>query len=345
MMNLIKPNRLRPGDKIATVSSSWGGAGDERLRYRYETGKKRLEEEFGLKVFEMENTLKGSKYLYEHPEKRAEDLMNAFSHSSIKGIFSCIGGDDSIRMLPYIDFEVIRKNPKVFIGYSDTTITHFMCLKAGLSSFYGASILGEFGENVKIYDYTVKWLKKTLFSDEIIGRIPQAEEWTGDRIEWIEENKFKVKTMYKNNGYELLQGKGKVTGHLIGGCMEVMEMMKGSSLWPSQDIFKNSILFFETSEDMPDPTYVKYWLRNYGTLGILNSINGIIWGKPYQEKYYDEYKDMILKVMAEFGLIDLPILYNMSFGHNQPMMCIPMGVSGEIDCENISFKILDAGVK
>ena len=86
----------------------------------------------------MPNTLKGTDYLYNHPEKRAEDLMAAFKDKTIKGIFTCIGGDESIRMLPYIDFDVIRDNPKVFIGYSDTTISHFMCLKAGISSFYGA---------------------------------------------------------------------------------------------------------------------------------------------------------------------------------------------------------------
>ncbi len=94
-------------------------------------GKKRLEDTFGLQVVEMENTLKGTDYIYAHPEKRAEDLMQAFSDKSINGIFACIGGIDSIRLLPYIDFEIITRNPKIFIGYSDSTIIHYMCLKAG----------------------------------------------------------------------------------------------------------------------------------------------------------------------------------------------------------------------
>ncbi|RHW65530.1 LD-carboxypeptidase, partial [Clostridium botulinum] len=108
MLKLAKPKRLKPGDKIATVSLSWGGAGDADLLWRYKLGKKRLQEQFGLEVVEMPNTLKGSDYLYHHPEKRAEDLMSAFSDTSIKGIFSCIGGEESIRMLPYIDFNVIK---------------------------------------------------------------------------------------------------------------------------------------------------------------------------------------------------------------------------------------------
>ena len=174
MLKLVKPQRLNRGDKIATVSLSWGGAGDTDFLWRYNLGKKRLQEQFGLEIVEMSNTLKGSSYLYHHPEKRAEDLMAAFSDTSIKAIFTCIGGAESVRMLPYIDFDIIKNNPKIFIGYSDTTITHFICIKANLSSFYGASILAELAENIKIFDYTAYWLEKTLFDASPIGLIPAA---------------------------------------------------------------------------------------------------------------------------------------------------------------------------
>lgn len=344
MLNLNKPQRLKSGDKVATVSLSWGGAGDADLLWRYNLGKKRLEEQFGLKVVEMPNTLKGSDYLYHHPEKRAEDLMAAFSDTSIKGIFSCIGGEESIRMLSYIDFHIIKDNPKVFIGYSDTTIAHFMCLKANLSSFYGASILAEFAENIKMFDYTAYWTNKVLFDPSPIGIIPASNEWTGERIEWFEENTSIAKNMIKNQGYEFLQGKGVVKGPLIGGCIEVMEMMKGTSLWPSKEKFEDAILFFETSEDMPEPSYMEYWLRNYGSQGILQKVKAIIFGKPYQEKYYEEYKASIMKIISELGLLDLPIVYNMTFGHNQPMTCLPYGAMAEIDCGNKTFTILESGV-
>ena len=165
-MKLIKPKRLQPGDKVATISLSWGGAGDTDILWRYEIGKKRLEEEFGLKVVEMPNTLSGTEYLYNNPQKRAEDLMRAFKDPSIKGIFSCIGGDESVRMLPYIDYDVIKNNPKVFIGYSVTTVTHFICLKAGISSFYAPSILSELAENVEMFDYTKHWVNKVLFDNK-----------------------------------------------------------------------------------------------------------------------------------------------------------------------------------
>ncbi len=123
-----------------------------------------------------------------------------------------------------------------------------------------------------------------------------------------------------------------------------MEMIKGTSLWPSNEIFEDAILFFETSEDMPEPSYIEYWLRNYGSQGILQKAKAIIFGKPYQEKYYEEYKETIMKVILELELFDLPIIYNMSFGHNQPMMCLPYGAMAEIDCDKSTFSILDPGV-
>lgn len=72
---LTKPKRLRPGDKVATVSPSWGSAGDPELRWRYEQGVQRLKEVFGLEVIAMPNSLEGSDYLYEHPQARAEDII------------------------------------------------------------------------------------------------------------------------------------------------------------------------------------------------------------------------------------------------------------------------------
>ncbi|MCC8022419.1 MAG: LD-carboxypeptidase, partial [Clostridiales bacterium] len=164
MKQLKKPNKLVKGDKIAAVSLSRGLAGEREILWRYQQGKRRLEQEFQLQVVEMPHTLCGAAYLDAHPEARAEDWMAAFADPSIKGIFSCIGGEDTIRLLPYIDFTIIRENPKVFLGYSDTTINHLMCFHAGLSSMYGAAILSDFAENVELPAYTAHWIRRALFT-------------------------------------------------------------------------------------------------------------------------------------------------------------------------------------
>jgi|SRR5690625_1393050 len=342
---LRKPKKLQPGDKIATVSPSSGAAGEPELRWRYEQGVKRLEEVFELEVAAMPNSLKGVDYLYKHPEARAQDLMDAFKDESIKGIFATIGGNESIRLLPHIDFEVIRQNPKVFIGYSDITISHLFCHKAGLSSFYGPAIMTDFAENVEMIPYTVDMVSRTLFSNKAIGEIKPAEVWTSEFLEWAEENKNKQRTMQMNKGYEILQGKGVVQGSLIGGCIEVLEFAKSTVLWPEEKYWEDSILFFETSEEKPEPGMLKYWLRNYAAQGILQKANGMVFGKPQDEMYYEEYKAEILTVMREYGLKDLPILYNANFGHTEPKFILPYGANAEIDCENRSFSILETGVE
>jgi len=345
MLNLKKPPKLREGDKVAAISLSAGLAGDTGLRWRYETGKKRLTRDFGLDVIEMPHTLSGSEALRLHPEHRAADLMEAFADPTVKGIFTCIGGNDSIRMLPYIDFGVIAASPKIFLGYSDTTVTHFICAKAGLSSFYGASIMAEFAENVRMFEYTAHWLRKTLFETEPLGRVSPASAWTGERIPWEEKNKNIPKKMEPHEGYEILQGRGIARGRLIGGCMEVLEAIKQTDLWPDAEVFDGALLFLETSESAPEPAYVEQCLRDYVKRGILHHAAGIIWGRPTLNRYAEDYRRVITTVLSESsGLTELPILFNLCFGHNEPMCCLPYGALAEIHCECADFTVLEAGV-
>ena len=123
-------------------------------------------------------------------------------------------------------------------------------------------------------------------------------------------------------------------------------MLKGTELWPDIDAWKDAVLFFETSEDKPEPKFFEYWLRNYGSQGILQSCSGIVFGKPYDQQYYEEYKRAILKVIAdELGLYHLPVLCNGAFGHTSPMTVLPYGAMAEIDCNSVSFEILESGVR
>lgn len=106
---LIVPERLRPGDTVALISLSGGRAGDPDLLPRYQEGKRRLEKLFGLRTVETPHALKGSAFLYDHPELRAADLMWALENPEVRGVFCIMGGDDSYRVLPYVDLKVIRQ--------------------------------------------------------------------------------------------------------------------------------------------------------------------------------------------------------------------------------------------
>lgn len=344
---MMKPRRLKKGDKVAVVSLSWGGLGDETLIHKYHIAKERLEGDFGLQVVAMPNALKGSDFVDGHPELRAKDLMDAFEDETVSAIFCAIGGDDTIRLLPYIDYDVIRNHPKIFMGYSDSTINHFMMYKAGLVSFYGPSVMCEFGEYVKMFDYTAEAVRNVLFGDTTGYEIQSSLEWSDDFVPWSVEN-INIRKQMKSDthGYEILQGSGKVTGHLLGGCIDVFTMAIGTEIFPVIEQWKGAILFIETSEDRPSPDFVKWTLRNLAAQGILKVINGIIVGKPQGEQYYEEYKDAIMKVVAhEENLTDLPIVYNVNFGHAMPIGVIPYGIKVELDCVEKKITLLESATE
>tara|TARA_R110000868_G_scaffold138329_1_gene352344 strand:- start:56910 stop:57968 length:1059 start_codon:yes stop_codon:yes gene_type:complete len=347
-LNLKVPKHIKKGDKVALVTSSWGGPAT--FTKKYNIGKQQLESYFNVQAIEMPHTLDSAENVYNNPNTRAKDLMQAFSDPEIRGIISCIGGSDSIRMLPYIDYNIIKNNPKPFLGYSDSTITHFICLKAGIRSYYGPSIMAGFAENGGLFNYMKKSVQKTLFSNNTIGKIePCTEGWVVKQYPWDKEELFhKKRELQPPMERELLLGSGKARGHLIGGCMESLEAIKATPIWPSLESWCGAILFFETSEDSPSVTTVTDWLRNYAAQGILGIINGIILARPGGECDEDNLKKQeeafVDVIYGEYGL-DIPILSRLDFGHTDPQFVIPYGARAEIDCKQKTFSILDSGCK
>ena len=343
---MIKPQRLKRGDKVATISLSWGGAGE--IPHRYEAGKKQIQENFGIEVIETRNALKSAEWIYKNPKARAEDLMEALEDKSINAIISNIGGEDSIRTLPFIDLEIIRNNPKIFIGFSDSTITHFCFYKAGVTSFYGTSTLVGFAENNGMHPYQIEDIKKTLFSSNLIGNIePDRNGWTSEHLDWnVIKNQSITRKLQPYSEWRFLQGSGKVEGQLLGGCLDVLDFLKDTSFWVSANEWKGKIMFIETSEEKLTPSNFRYILRNYAASGILKNINGLIVGRPYNNYYWKEYDDILLKVIRnEEGLNDLPIVTGMNFGHTCPTFTIPYGINSEINCCNKTFSIIESALK
>ncbi len=346
---MIKPERLHPGDTVAIVSLSSGTLGEKWALHKLKIARERLENDFQLKVKVMPNALKGIDFVYNHPEARARDLMDAFADKNIKAIICAIGGEDTIRILPYINFDTIKNNPKIFLGYSDCTVNHFMMHKAGLVSFYGPTILTDFSAYVEIPPYTVNALKNTLFEPKKNFEIESSKVYSleADKVWWKEENiNVKRKFHREKVGYEVLQGKGKVQGELFGGCIDTFVFMQGTSIWPKLSDWRGKILCLETSEEKPTPKQLTHILRNLHSQGILNVINGIIVGKPVDKKYYESYKEVYKKVIStEAGLKDLPIIYNVNFGHALPITVLPFGVKAELDCDNKKITLLETATK
>ena len=176
---------LKKGDKVAIVSLSSGILGELYVAHELELGVKRLKQ-FGLVPVFMNNSLKGVNYLKNHPESRAQDLKQAFLDKDIKMIITAIGGDDTYKTIPYLmeDKEFIncvKKNPKIFSGFSDTTVNHFMLNKLGLSTFYGPAFLVDIAElDNEMIDYTKEYFLKFFNNNDII-EIKSSPVWYDNR--------------------------------------------------------------------------------------------------------------------------------------------------------------------
>lgn len=344
MKELIKPSKLSKGDTVAIVSPSSGLAGEKDILWRTEVGIQRLKDEFGLNVKVMPHALKGADYTYNHPEKRVEDLHQALQDPEVKAIICTLGGDDSVRLWPYIDLNIIKDNPKIFSGYSDTTALHFMFNQAGVSSFYGPLLLTDFAENVQMDDYTVQSINQTWFQNGVVGNVPTSSQIRKYGLQWDEKNKNINRESFDNNGYEILNGSGKATGHLIGGCMELFHSLKATDVFPNKDVFDGAILFIETAEVHAPPWLMEDYVRAFGSMGIFDRINGVIIGRPQDDIYYEEYKEVWVKMLKEWHQEDMPVFYNASFGHNEPKCIIPYGAQAELDVDNKTFTIIDNAV-
>jgi muramoyltetrapeptide carboxypeptidase LdcA involved in peptidoglycan recycling len=343
---MIKPPVLRHGDRIAALSLSWGGP--SIFPDRYKAGKRQMEQCLGVKLVEGRHTMADATWLAAHPEARASDLMEAFADPSIRGIVSTIGGDDSIRLLPFLDLALIRDNPKPFLGYSDSTVIHFACFKAGLVSFYGPSIMAGFAENGGLFPYMVSSVRQNLFCTEAAGQIaPNTDGWTCERLEWADpELQTQSRKLYPCSGWRWLQGTGIHRGRLMGGCVEVVDWLRGSPVWPDLAVWRESVLFLELSEEAIAPSTLVRILRSIAATGALQAVRGILFGRPYgEESSFGAYDMALREVCRELGLESLPVVTQMDFGHTDPMFVIPYGVEAEIDCDRQQFRYTDAAVR
>lgn len=338
-----KPKALKKGDTIAVVSLSSGMLGESFCNHQKLLGRKRLEK-MGFNVVFMPNSLKGIEYLESHPEKRAEDLKNAFKNPDIKGILCAIGGIDGYKIFPYLmeDKEfatLVKENPKLFTGFSDTTVHHLMFHRLGMESFYGPSFLTDIAElDDNLLSYTEKYWN--IYSGSPLTEIISSDIWYEERTNFSEKSLGVSRISHKESrGFELLQGKEIFSGKLLGGCIESLyniisgerfneqkEICEKYNIFPTKDEWKDKILFIETAETKSSPEKYKKMLESIKEKGVFEVISGIIVGKPQDEAYYEEYKEVLLEVTDN---PELPILYNVNFGHSYPRCILPYGLKIE----------------
>lgn len=344
----IQPPRLHRGDTVATVSLSWGGPAC--FPKRYAMGKQVLAERFGLNVVEMPHALREPAWLRENPGARADDLMQAFADPSIRAVISTIGGEDSIRLLRHLDFDLLRAHPTIFLGYSDSTVSHWALHHAGIVSFYGPAVMAGFAESGGPFGYTMAAVERLLFHAEPAGVIaPSTGGWTAQREDWAAPAPHQPRRLRPAMPWRWLQGEGVVEGRLIGGCLEVVEFLRGSAVWPSPAQWDGAILFLETSEEAPAPAVLARALRSLAAMDCLSRLSALLFGRPggdVDPARFADYDAALLAVIRdEEGLAKLPIITGMDFGHTDPMCVLPIGALARIDCARQTVELIEAAVR
>ncbi len=330
---MIKPKKIKKGSKIAVISPCWGGP--SIYPDIYEKGIKNLEEIFEFEVIEYPTARMNAEEIYSNPKLRANDINNAFSNEEIDAIFVSIGGYESIRILKFLDIDLILKNPKIIMGYSDAvTFLSYLNYK-GLVTFHGPAIMAGWAQ-LQTFDYLADYYKEILLENNKENEIKPFSEWSDGYPDWADKKTLgEVKNLTKNKeGFKWIQGNKKIVGKLWGGCVEVLNFLNGTDFWPDKEFWNNKILLIETSEEKPSPAQVGYIIRNFGIQGILNKISGILIGRPkgYSDKEKEDLFNIIKTIATEeFNNPELLIIGNMDFGHTDPNLILPLGIDVEID--------------
>lgn len=338
--------------KIGIVSLSSGILGEDFVAHEVKIGIERLKK-YGIEVEFLPNSKKGIDFIKNNPKERAKDLIKAFKDDSIDMILCAIGGDDTYRLLPYLfennELEKVAKQ-KIFLGFSDTTINHFMFNKVGIKTFYGQAFLPDICElSNEILPYSKHFFEE-LINNGRIKEIYPSDVWYNEREDFSEKSIGISMEEHQNRGFELLRGNAKFEGQILGGCLEtIFDIFDNSryedtvylcqkyNLFPSLNEWENKILLLETSEERPKPELFRKMILKLQEYGIFDVISGLIIGKPQNEEYYNEYKQIILD---EIRNKNLSIVYNINIGHSTPRCIIPFGVNAKVDIERqiIEFK-------
>jgi len=309
-MKTTIPLKLSPGDTIGIVSP-----GSPMATEKLANGIKYLEG-LGYKIVQGENVHEKRGYLAGADKKRAEDINRMFDNSDIKAIFCSRGGYGSPRLLDLIDYDIIRQNPKIFVGYSDlTTLELAIWHKTGLVTFSGPMVAVEMAKGIDTYTAEQFW--QTISKPNLKGQIhnPQGK---------------KLNTLVG----------GKANGRLLGGCLSTITSLLGSRYLPD---FRGALLFLEDIDE--EPYRLDRYLAQFRICGILNEVSGIIFGDFIDCKSSDPEKPTLTleEVLHDYTAdLGIPVVSGLAYGHSDVKTTMPVGAKAMLDADNGLFEITEA---
>ena len=316
---VLKPKRLAPGDTVTLVAPANATFNTVDLQIAKESL-----EALGFKVKVGAHLLDRHGYLAGDDKARADDINKAFADASVAAVHAIRGGWGSARLLPYLDFDTIRRNPKVVIGYSDVTaLLLAIQAKTGLVTFHGPIGLGRWDS------YSLDYYKRVLFN---------GEQVTYGNKQGLSDRNALVQVDYRTQTIT----PGKARGRLVGGNLTVMTTILGSPYLPD---WENTILFTEDTHE--DFYRIDRMLTQLKLAGVLGKIKGFVFGTCAECGPGDgNYGALTLEEIFADHIkpLGVPAWSGAMIGHSQPQWTLPEGVQVEIDADQASLTLLEPAV-
>ena len=334
----VYPPKPAPGDRIAVISPSSGLPG--LLPLPYELGLRRLREEFGLEPVEYPATRK----MGSTPEERADDIHAAFADPAIKAVMASIGGDDQITVLPLLDRELIRANPKPFFGSSDNTNLLVLLYNLGIVGYHGACVMTEIGRPHALHPLTADSVRAALFTSGPYELRP-TDGYRDTARDWADPATFEAEPeSVPADGWIWHRPERVVEGRAWGGNLEILSWLLMADRETERDptAYEGGVLFLETSEEMPSGQEVFRILRNMGERGLLARFPALLmarakaWssqqpnGPEARRRYAAEQREAVLRALAAYAPQTMAV-FDVDFGHTDPQLVIPYGGLVRVD--------------
>lgn len=316
--------KLRRGDTIGVFSPS--SPATAFAKKRYERAKAFMRDK-GFRIKEGKLTGMSDGYRSGSIAERADELNELLHDPEVTCVMSAIGGANSNSILPYIDYEYFKANPKVVIGYSDVTaILLAIYAKTGISTYYGPAMVASFGEFPPFVENTYEYFEDVLVKDLVLPySLRTPEQWTDEYLPWEDQERGK-----KGNANRLVAVNGGIArGRLIGGNLNTMQGIWNTEFMPT--IQPGDILLIEDS--LKDAATIERSFALLKCSGVFDRIGGLILGK--HEKFDSlgtgrKPYEILNEVMGD---VELPVLAEFDCCHTHPMLTVPIGSQVQLDAD------------
>lgn len=328
-MKTIKPPRLQPGQNLGIIALSTP-AKNLKSEYRQRAYQK-IKELFGLNIVEAPNLDSELGHSAGSIKERVDSLHRFLKRKDVHGIMSFWGGMNTHEILEYLDYELIKNNPKVLIGYSDTTtLLSAIQTKTGLITFNGPAVV-TFAKPT-IPQETIAGFKNLLMSPQQDYTYPISKNYSDNP--WWSEDKMEFSP---NSGLKVFT-KGTGEGRIVGGNIGTLLLLAATPYWP---VMKGKILFVEDDEN-ENPKSIDRYFTQLRHMGVYGQIHGLVVGRFPRCVGFKDSDSLEMILSNALKGYKIPVITGFDMGHTDPILTIPLGAKVRIDANKKSIQLLES---